>query len=235
MRSYMIAIAAIMILAMVPGIDALELEQDTQIQPNASTSGYFVLMDASITLDELFVNVTDAVFTGLAVGNRGCWNYDTLAVLCAVSENCTLLQTQTVINITFIDPILPDVVWLDPTSNGTEAAENDYIEWNISVTENIGAGFIALNGTNTSCTVTNDTTDSYCFYNQTGFTSNQTYCGIGWGSDSAGNWNRTIDTICRTTNITGVPAVVVNLTICVVQPMLIFYEDIKIAWSFDCT
>jgi hypothetical protein len=200
-RHISVLVGCLAMLLAVGAADAFELYQDTEIQPNASASGYYVIVNSYIELDDLYVNETHVVFGELASQYQGVWNYDTKAQLCAVAANCTLAQTDTVINLWFSNDFTPpDVNWIDPTSNGTEAPEKDYIEWNISSTENISTGYIEINGTNHSCSPTNASVDSYCFYNQTGLTSNQTSCALGYASDGSGNWNVTDEYICRNIN-----------------------------------
>jgi hypothetical protein len=93
----------------------------------------------------------------------------------------------------------PNVDFISPTAtNGTEAINKTYILWNISVSENIGFGRIEINGTNQTCTTVNDTTNSYCYYNETGLpVGNRTRCALGHATDEFGNWNNTVDYVCR--------------------------------------
>jgi len=102
----------------------------------------------------------------------------------------------------------PNVDFVTPTStNGTESDDIEYISWNITVNEDVGAGRFTINGTNQTCTSSNATTNSYCIYNETGITTNQTRCADGWASDSVDNWNHTDFTICRSTSIQVLPLV----------------------------
>lgn len=199
-----IAVTLLAVLMLVPGVSALTITQDLEIQPNGSTTGWYRVADASKSLDELEVNITDATFFGT---NSGIWNDDTDAELCAFAVNCTLPQTNAVVNITFLDPEPPDINWSDPTANGTEAAEKNYILWNISSTENISQGFIEINGTNNTCTIVNNSANSQCSFNQTGLAGASSHCSVGWAADPSGNTNRTTFMICRTTNITVVVVV----------------------------
>jgi hypothetical protein len=197
------AMTLLAVLLLVPSVSALTIEQGLEIQPNSSqANGYYVVADASKSLDELLVNSSHATFIAT---NSGIWNYDTGAELCASATDCALASTETIINITFtlVDITPPDVNWVEPTANGTETANQTYIFWNISSTESIGIGFIEINGSNNTCTSVNGTI-SHCSYNQTGIESTATYCAFGFAFDAAGNSNRTIDMICRNTNITEV-------------------------------
>jgi hypothetical protein len=237
MEKWAFIIAISVFLAFAPSASAMNLYQNTQIQPNQSASGWYVLMDASIALDELLVNTTHVSFIGLDAANQGCWNYDNSLVLCAPGANCILNQTKDVINITFklsdTDP--PDVNWTSPsTSNGTQYANWTWIEWNITSTENVSIGYIEINGTNTSCTGYDYDANSYCFLNQTGLTNQNTYCSFGWASDIYGNWNMTMMQVCRQMNYTAPYAPYVPPTVCGIEPILIFDKGIRIAWRFSC-
>jgi len=99
---------------------------------------------------------------------------------------------------TLPDNTPPNVDFISPTNtNGTETYGKDYITWNISVNEDIGLGKIEINGTNQTCIAVNATTNSYCYYNETGFTTNVTRCSEGHATDASNNWNTTLNTICR--------------------------------------
>src|SRR4030043_204320 len=98
------------------------------------------------------------------------------------------------------DNVVPDVLWISPATNGTEAVNKAYGEWNLSVSEDIASCEIEVDGTTQTGTWVNATTSSYCYYNQTGLTGNQTSCAWGYAADAAGNWNRTESYVCRNTN-----------------------------------
>lgn len=191
-----------------------------EIQPNVSAAGYYNLTNEYIVFDELIVNSTSAMFVNLSSEFRGAWNYVTGTQLCAAVANCTVTQTGSVIQLYFnntYDTTPPDVNWIAPAANGTEAANKTYIEWNISVSEAIGDCYIEINGTNQTGTQADSGSDSYCYYNQTGLTSNRTHCAFGYASDAGGNFNRTIEYICRDMNYQ-VMADVVPATVCQLDP-----------------
>ena len=107
------------------------------------------------------------------------------------------------------DVTAPNVDFVSPSdANATEDAHEQYILWNMTVNENVGAGRFTINGTNQSCTGMNATTNSYCYYNETGLTTNVTRCADGWASDATNNWNHTDFTICRSTDIHITPLVI---------------------------
>jgi len=95
--------------------------------------------------------------------------------------------------------VFPEVNFISPTAtNGTESYGQNYITWNISVSQNAALARIQINGTNQTMTCYNASSNTYCIYNETGLTTNQTRCAIGWVSDSDGDWNKTDNSICRT-------------------------------------
>jgi hypothetical protein len=105
-----------------------------------------------------------------------------------------------------IDNTPPNIDFVSPTgSNGTESENKNYIVWNVSVTEDIGFCKIEINGTNQTGTAVNATADSYCYYNETGLSGNVTRCAYWHATDEAGNWNTTLEYICRNTNEQSLP------------------------------
>lgn len=105
---YILIVLFLSLLAM-PSASALNITNSTQIQPNVSTTGYYIIRNlVEVTIDELVVNSTYATFFGLTGNQRGAFNTDTDALLCASGTvNCTLPQTNAVINVTFGFP--PDI------------------------------------------------------------------------------------------------------------------------------
>lgn len=89
------------------------------------------------------------------------------------------------------DSTPPNVDFIAPTaSNGTVTYGQTYIVWNMSVSED-ATGIIQINGTNQTATCVNATTSTYCYYNETGLTTNQTRCAFGHAADGSANWNTT--------------------------------------------
>lgn len=85
------------------------------------------------------------------------------------------------------------VNFISPTDvNGSEAEGKSYITWNMSVSSNPESGLFQINGTNHSATCTSD----YCYFNETGFTTNQTRCALGYADYEDKN-NVTEQYICR--------------------------------------
>jgi len=153
----------------------------------------------------------------------------------AGNNNVTLSYMCMSTNISHVAPppaTPPDVSWIDPVANGSEAVNVSYIAWNISVTTNIQFGYIEVNATNHTCTVTNNSASSYCVYNSTGLTSNQTLCSVGYASN--GTLNMTPQLICRNIHYYAASVAPSYITTCTVRPLLIFVGELLIAWEFDC-
>jgi hypothetical protein len=95
------------------------------------------------------------------------------------------------------DITIPTIDWVDPVaSDGTESENKTYIVWNVSVNEDASV-LIQINGTNQTAICINATTDTYCYYNETGFSTNQTRCAYGYAFDGSGNNNITSEERCR--------------------------------------
>jgi len=203
-------------------------ENYTYINVSLSETGSACLLDWNGTNETVTGSGTNfyANKTSLDNGNYTflAWCNDT-----AGNANQTVMRW-VYINYT-VDLTAPEVTWIDPTSNGTEALQKNYIEWNISVTEHIGVGYIEINGTNNTCASTNASSSSYCFYNQTGLTANETHCSYGYAADESDNFNRTLQQVCRT--IAYSPAPSAPKTVCKVEPLIIMRGyQIEIIWRF---
>jgi hypothetical protein len=95
----------------------------------------------------------------------------------------------------------PGISFIPPsTENGTEAVNKTYIVWNISSNEDMAACKIEINSTNQTGTIVNATTDSYCYYNETGLSGNITRCSVAHAANGSGVWNTTLVMVCRNTN-----------------------------------
>jgi len=196
--------------AFAAGINAVNLLSPASNSWTSGTNGTIVFLfnftgDNQTASCQLFINGT-----GFGVNSTARNTTNTMIMAnSTISEgtnvwyvNCT--NTTTIQSSTWalnVDRTLPSVSWVSPSTNGTEGVNVTYIIFNISVSENIGACKIEVNGTNQTCTAwVNATTSSYGYYNKTGLTGNQTTCAWGYATDAAGNWNRTPQYICRDTN-----------------------------------
>ncbi len=96
---------------------------------------------------------------------------------------------------------MPEISFIPPSAeNGTEAENKTYIVWNISSNDDIAACKIEINGTNQTGTIVNATTDSYCYYNETGLSGNVTRCSMAHVANDSDSWNTTLIMVCRNTN-----------------------------------
>lgn len=95
---------------LIPEAHAVTLNAGDMVKPNASSSGYYVINN-TITLTQLDVNTTDAVFTGLDANNQsviaidGAGNF--VSTLCRGQINCTIPQTNTIKNVKFTETVVP--------------------------------------------------------------------------------------------------------------------------------
>lgn len=93
--------------------------------------------------------------------------------------------------------------WTSPTSaNGTETFNKTYITWNMSSTQNLTDCYFTINGTNHTGNIVNGSSgtgehDTYCYYNETGFTETQTRCADVFAANGTGIYISTGETICR--------------------------------------
>lgn len=89
----------------IPSVNALTLEEKLEIQPS-SESGYYILNNTILTIDNLNVNSTYADFINLNEKNRTAVVVNTstgkyLEIICKQKQNCSLPQTNSVKNILF--------------------------------------------------------------------------------------------------------------------------------------
>lgn len=104
-------------------------------------------------------------------------------------------------NIT-IDTAAPTVLFVSPTAdNGTGTYNQLYITWNQTVSEQSSNCIFTINETNQTGIIVNESSTSYCYYNETGFTTNVTRCATGWAEDDAGNHGYNSSLTCITTSI----------------------------------
>lgn len=87
-----------------PLVCSLTIDEKTIIQPNSSSSGYYIVNN-SFTLDELEVNSTHATFINLDQNNNTIVIVNstgqTIETLCTNVVNCSINQTNIIKNIQF--------------------------------------------------------------------------------------------------------------------------------------
>ena len=104
--------------------------------------------------------------------------------VCASDSVTTVCSSNSTFSISeYSNPSISVAFTSPTTTNSTLTTNINYIEWNMTVSDDAYAAKFQINGTNQTATCINASTSTYCYYNETGLIGNVTRCAMAWANN----------------------------------------------------